>query len=213
MDNFYKRVFPITGWEKTDPRWDLLIHFCTRVREAGVSLVSHGDRARILERHLLPSLEALEFIPESGKLLDVGSGGGFPAIPIALAKPGLEVVMVESNSRKSAFLTRVSRETSCASLTAGRAKGATKIVHARVEDLCAEHNSAYNIITARAVVDIPLLIEWTRRFLAPSGRWILWKGQEWRKEVNLEQLKIHLLEERPLSDGGRLIVIEPILKS
>ena len=186
------------GWAAEDVRWTALSHFATRVEQAGVSLVSHADRERIVHRHIQPSIEALPWIPEHGELLDVGSGGGFPAIPIALARPHLTITMVEANSRKAAFLQRVSRETSLTNV---------QVINWRVEELGSAYKGYYNVITARAVDDLPLLIKWTRKYLAEGGYWVLWKGRKWREEGNLERLKVELGLEYPLSDGGRLLIL------
>jgi 16S rRNA (guanine527-N7)-methyltransferase len=175
-----------------------LSHFISRVESAGVSLVSHADRVRLIPRHLQPSLEALPFVPKEGQLLDVGSGGGFPAIPLALARPGLTVTMVEANARKAAFLLRVSRETNALN---------TQVLNTRVEALTKEYHHYYDLITARAVDDLPVLIKWTRKLLAENGHWLLWKGRSWREEGHLDKLKLILLEEVPLSDGGRLLLL------
>jgi 16S rRNA (guanine527-N7)-methyltransferase len=187
------------GWAAEDVRWTALAHFATRVEQAGVSLVSHADRERLVHRHIQPSIEALPLVPEKGELLDVGSGGGFPAIPLALARPRLTVTMVEANSRKAAFLHRVSRETGLTNV---------QVINWRVEDLGAAYKSYYHLITARAVADLPDLIKWSRKYLAEGGFWLLWKGKKWREEGNLTRLKVELIEERILSDGGRLILLE-----
>lgn len=198
----FSRIQPLTVWPENDPRWAKLTHYLQRVREAGLPLVSHADRERLLERHLIPSLEALPLIPNTGILMDVGTGGGFPAIPLAIALPNLSVVCIESNSRKAAFLKRIARETECSNLT---------IVNCRVEDMTQEHDSLYKVVMARAVADLPELISLTRRFLAPGGQWILWKGQDWRREGDLSSLAVRLITEKNLSDSGRLIVLEPLV--
>jgi 16S rRNA (guanine(527)-N(7))-methyltransferase RsmG len=195
------RTGPLLGWAADDPRWPKLEHYLTRVREAGVPLVSRRDRGRLVERHLISSLEALAFIAESGQLLDFGSGGGFPAIPLAFARPGVSVLCIESNARKAAFLRRVSRETELANV---------QVLESRVEDLEAAHDHTVDFLTARAVADLPKLLARTARLLTSHGRWILWKGQEWRREGDLNALGLHLIEERTLSDGGRLLVVIPI---
>ena len=163
---------PLLGWTEDDPRWPKLEYYLARVREAGVPLVSRRDRERLIEWHLIPSLEALPFIAGSGRLLDVGSGGGFPAIPIAVAWPSLTVLCVESNARKAAFLRRVSRETELGNL---------QVIESRVENLEAVHDHTADYLTARAVADFPKLMALTARFLTSRGRWILWKGQNWRR--------------------------------
>jgi 16S rRNA (guanine(527)-N(7))-methyltransferase RsmG len=195
---------PLLGWTEDDPRWPKLEWYLARVRDAGVPLVSRRDRERLIERHLIPSLEALPFVAPAGCLVDIGSGGGFPVIPLALARPGLRVLCLESNSRKAAFLQRVSRETELGSL---------HVIESRVENLEAAHDHTADYLTARAVADFPKLLALTARLLNPRGRWIFWKGQSWRREGDLSGLSVRLIEERTLSDGSRLLVVIPINSS
>lgn len=194
---------PVFGldWPPDDLRWTALLHFVGRIEDAGINLVSNPDRTRVVKRHLQPCIEGLCWIPQTGELMDIGSGGGFPAIPVAMARPELTVTMVESNIRKSAFLNRVSRETNLTNV---------QVLNERVEMLPKLYNGRYRLITARAVADLRYLIKWTRRFLAPDGQWLLWKGRTWQEEGNLARLKIQLIEERPLSDGGRLLLLAPL---
>ena len=194
-------ALPFLEWEATDPRWTALSHFISRVGDAGLGLVSRADRERLVERHLLPSLEHLDLFPEMGHLLDVGSGGGFPGIPIAFARPNLDVTLIDSSSRKTAFLRRVSRETSLDNV---------KVVTARVEQMAPHMTVEFGVITARAVALIPEIVSWTQHVLAKGGRWVLWKGRMWREEGELDGWGVKLVEEKVLSDGGRLLVIEPI---
>jgi 16S rRNA (guanine(527)-N(7))-methyltransferase RsmG len=191
----------LLGWEAEDPRWPRLAHYLLRVQEAGVPLVSRGDRERLVERHLMPSLEALAFVAQDGCLIDIGSGGGFPALPLAFARPRLSVLCVEANSRKAAFLKRVSRETELVNV---------QVIESRAEDLGAAHNHSADYLTARAVADFPKLLVQTARFLKGDGRWLLYKGQGWRREGSLNGLGVHLIEERTLSDGSRLLLLAPI---
>jgi 16S rRNA (guanine(527)-N(7))-methyltransferase RsmG len=188
------------GWQAADPRWPKLEHYLTRVREAGVPLVSHRDRARLVERHLIPSLEALPLVGESGCLMDVGSGGGFPAIPLAFARPSLKVVCIEANSRKAAFLRRVSRETGLNNV---------EVIESRAEDLDIRFEHAAEFITSRAVADLPEILVLSSRFLAAHGCWLFWKGQDWKREADLDLFGVLLIEERALSDGSRLVVLGP----
>ena len=193
-------ALPYLEWEANDPRWTALSHYLTRVQGAGISLVSKLDRHRLVERHLLPSIEHLDLIPETGRLLDVGSGGGFPGIPLAFARPDLAVTLMDSSSRKTAFLRRVSRETSLDNVD---------ILTCRVEDMAPQLNTRFEVITARAVALIPEIVSWTRFLLADGGSWILWKGRRWREEGELDGWGVQLVEERELTDGGRLLVVEP----
>jgi 16S rRNA (guanine527-N7)-methyltransferase len=171
-----------------------LQHYLKRVAEAGILLVSQADRSRLQERHLAPSLAGLELLPETGRVLDIGSGGGFPAIPLAILTPHLTYTLVESNSRKAAFLTRVSRETELSDRVT--------VLNQRIEDLPHER---FDCVMARAVTEMPLLVKWCRPFLAREGSLLFWKGKDWRNEAWPEELGLKLLTELNLGDGSRLI--------
>lgn len=174
-----------------------LQHYMRRVAEAGIPLVSQADRSRLEERHLAPSLAGLELLPETGRVLDIGSGGGFPAIPLAIITPHLTWTLVESNSRKAAFLKRVSRET----LLEQR----LEVVCSRVEELIHSEVGKFDCITARAVTELPLLMKWCRPLMTVDCVLLFWKGREWRQEAWPEELGLRLLTELNLADGSRLI--------
>ncbi|MCC6475733.1 16S rRNA (guanine(527)-N(7))-methyltransferase RsmG [bacterium] len=177
-----------------------LKHFLDRVAKAGLPLVSYADRSRLEERHLAPSLAGLDLLPETGRILDIGSGGGFPAIPLAILTPHLSWTLVESNQRKAAFLTRVSRETALE-------KGLI-VLNQRVEELTRDKDSLYDAITARAVTDLPQLAAWTRSLLAKDGFLLFWKGRDWRHESWPEAVGLKLITELKLTDGSVLLKLE-----
>lgn len=174
-----------------------LQYYLKRVATAGIPLVSAADRSRLDERHLAPSLAGLELLPATGQILDVGSGGGFPAIPLALLTPHLTYTLVESNSRKAAFLKRVSRETEL--------DQRVTVLCQRVEELVHSHAAAFDCITARAVTDLPQLAAWCRPLLKRDGFLLFWKGREWRHESWPEAVGLKLLSELNLADGSRLL--------
>jgi 16S rRNA (guanine527-N7)-methyltransferase len=72
-----------------------------------INLVSRSDLDNLLERHILDSLTPIKEIPQKGYLVDIGSGAGFPAIPLALIRPELKIVMIESRKKKAVFLEEV----------------------------------------------------------------------------------------------------------
>ncbi len=179
-----------------------LQHYIKRVADAGILLVSFADRSRLEERHLAPSLAGLELLPESGRVLDIGSGGGFPAIPLAILTPHLSYTLVESNSRKAAFLRRVSRETEL--------EQRVTVLCQRVEDTelvegGGLRSEVFDCIMARAVTDLPHLVKWSRQLLHPDGFFLFWKGKDWRREAWPEELGLKLLKELNLADGSKLI--------
>jgi 16S rRNA (guanine527-N7)-methyltransferase len=131
-----------------------------------ISLVSPSDISHLLERHVGESLFAASAVPiRQGRLADVGTGAGFPSIPLKILVPGLELTLIESNQRKSAFLSEAVRSlhfTSC------------KVVASRYEDF--DSSQEFNFITCRAVGNYEDLLRWARSRLAEEGEVVLWLG-------------------------------------
>ncbi len=126
------------------------------------NLTALRDPAQAISLHLLDSLAILPHVG-AGTLLDVGSGGGLPAIPLAIARPELSVAMVDTVQKKTTFLQQ-------AVIELGLTNAA--VYHARVEKMTGQ----YAQISSRAFAEIGLFVELTRHLLAPGGRWLAMKG-------------------------------------
>ena len=134
-----------------------------------MNLVSEGSArpAELVGRHLYDSLLGIGFLPEGARrsLLDIGTGGGFPAVPLLLARPGLLGVLVESTGKKCQFLRGLIGELS---LTA-------EVVNARFPDSFRMQNpKPYDVLTTRAVAGAGHLVRRARPLLARSARALLW---------------------------------------
>jgi 16S rRNA (guanine527-N7)-methyltransferase len=140
-----------------------------------ISLTSLEDTREILERHFGESLFAVHAAPIShGRLADVGSGGGFPGIPIKMAVPEVDLVLIESNARKAAFLSEVTRILGLAGVS---------IINKRVEEIDSLAGSL-DFVVARALGSIPTLLNWARSSLRTDGKVALWLGTKDSKEVS-----------------------------
>jgi len=135
---------------------------------ARLSLVGPGTAGEVVERHYGESLAALPLIPPGSRLLDVGSGAGFPGFVLAAAEPSLAAVLVEARQRKWAFLEAARRAAAlpCVCLNA--------TVGAAVERSLP---TAVDVITARAVKLPPALLAGLGGRLAPGGCLLLWSGE------------------------------------
>jgi 16S rRNA (guanine527-N7)-methyltransferase len=127
------------------------------------NLTALRDPEQAISHHLLDSLAILPYVG-AGSLLDVGSGGGLPGIPLAIARPELSVSMVDTVQKKATFLQQASIELGLKNVA---------VHHARVEEM----QGQYAQISSRAFAEIGLFIDLTRHLLAPSGRWLAMKGQ------------------------------------
>ena len=150
---------------------DLLLHWNRRI-----SLTTVTDPSQILRFHFGESLFAIDRIPiRHGRLADVGSGAGFPAVPIRMALEGLQVTLIESNRKKAAFLSEVVRELKLANV---------QVNSCRMEDLT-NRESAFDFVTARAVSIDESVLAWASSVLNRDGKVILWLGQEDSTKISL----------------------------
>ncbi len=136
------------------------------------NLTALRDPEQAISHHLLDSLAILPHVA-SGPLLDVGSGGGLPGIPLAIARPDLSVSMVDTVQKKASFLQQASIELGLKNVA---------VHHARVEEM----QGQYAQISSRAFAEIGLFVGLTRHLLAPGGRWLAMKGQ--RPDAELKAL-------------------------
>jgi 16S rRNA (guanine527-N7)-methyltransferase len=128
------------------------------------NLTAIRDPREMVGKHLLDSL-AMHPHVAGGSLADLGTGAGLPGIPLALAKPGLQVTLVESNGKKARFLREAVR-------TLGLANA--RVAESRAEAL--DEPGAYDAITARALATLPLIIELGGHLLKPGGRLLAMKA-------------------------------------
>lgn len=134
-----------------------------------ISLTTIKDPEEILKFHFGESFFAASSVPiENGRLADVGSGAGFPGIPLAMISAGLEVMLIESNAKKAAFLSEVTR-----ALRLNR----VKVLRSRMEEV-SKNLRTFDFVTARALGSHRELLQWASSFLAESGKIVLWLGGE-----------------------------------
>jgi 16S rRNA (guanine527-N7)-methyltransferase len=135
-----------------------------------INLIGLSDRNRIINELLLDSLIPLTFIPEIGRLLDVGSGAGFPGIVIKICRPRLKSVLLEANHKKTGFLKQVVRLLELNNI---------EVINGRIEKNGFKlHPAGYNVITARALAPLERVIGWCSPFLSSKGMMIGFLGNE-----------------------------------
>ena len=132
---------------------------------ATYNLTAIRDPRDMVAKHLLDSLAMQPFVRGLRTLADLGTGPGLPGIPLAIATPGLQVTLVESNGKKARFLREAVRQ-----LKLGNAR----VVESRIEAFDAP--GAFDAITARALATLPLILELGGHLLKAEGRLLAMKG-------------------------------------
>ena len=128
------------------------------------NLTALRDPAQMISHHLLDSLTILPYLANAQSMIDVGSGGGMPAIPAAICRPDLRITMVDANSKKTTFLRQ-------AIIELGLDNAA--VSSSRVEDW--QDNQA-DIVTSRAFAELADFVRLTRHLLGENGHWAAMKG-------------------------------------
>ncbi len=145
--------------ERTELYNDLIVSWSEKI-----NIVSRNDLGILLERHILDSLTPVSEIPDSGSLLDIGSGAGFPAIPIAFIRPGLNITALESRQKKTLFLKEA----------VNRLKLANVTIHTgRLEDY--QFGFPVDIATVRAVAITEKILRSLKTVVKPDGKIIYYE--------------------------------------
>ena len=153
---------------------DLLWDWNTRI-----NLTRHTDVDSFVSRDLIDTLQLSAHIESGQSVLDVGSGGGVPGIPLAILRPDLTVALAESTGKKANVLTSIVKETDLN----------VTVYAARAEDVLKKQQ--FDVLTARAVAPIRKLLFWLQRRSSAFGRLLMIKGPRWvaeREEAEAEGL-------------------------
>jgi 16S rRNA (guanine527-N7)-methyltransferase len=167
------------------------------------NLTAVRDTGRMVSHHLLDSLAAVTYF-QGETVLDVGSGGGLPGIPLAIARPDLQVTLIDSIAKKTAFLLQAKAELGLANLN---------VVTSRVEDY--RPDAQFDVITSRAFSDLKEFVTLTRHLLKPTGCWLAMKGLMPHEEIISLPVWARVSANHALAVPGlearrHLIVLEPV---
>ena len=144
-----------------------------------VNLISRKDIENVLENHILHSLSVLKYIdlPVKSRCLDIGTGGGLPGIPIAIANPEIKMLLVDSIGKKIKITDMLAKHTEVKYINA---------MNVRVEDIAnkKEYDSYFDFVFARAVTDALKIMQWSKKIISRHGKIVLYKGGDLIKEVD-----------------------------
>ena len=160
-----------------------------------INLTAIRTEEEILLKHFADSLTLLPFIPETAKkLVDIGSGAGFPGIPLAIMRPNIEVTLVESVGKKCKFLEHIKETLSLSNL---------EIVNARAEEvgMHTDYKGTYDVATARAVTRLLDLTKYALPLLKKDGILLAQKGTKEDPRENENEIR---------QLGGKIESIEKI---
>ncbi|WP_223199491.1 16S rRNA (guanine(527)-N(7))-methyltransferase RsmG [Solihabitans fulvus] len=153
------------------------VAFAGLLAEHGVprGLIGPREVERLWDRHLLNSAVIAEVLPQGCRVVDVGSGAGLPGIPLAIARPDLELTLLEPMARRVTWLNEVITELGLA----------VTVVRGRAEEVAVRKQlGGCDVVTARAVAPLERLAAWCLPLLRPGGQLIALKGASAAEELD-----------------------------
>lgn len=176
-----------------------------------INLISKNDETQVVSRHFLESIAMLEVFPfpENCSVIDVGSGAGFPGLPIKIIRPDLKMTLLDSKRYRILFLREIVSILKLSDIN---------VVKERAESICDknEYNQKFDFVIARAVTQLDKLYLWTYPFLKSGGSILTYKGGQIDKEIdgvrklNVEVIRLSL--NSSLVESGRNVSLIQIIK-
>ena len=151
--------------EKFEKFYRLLVTY-----NAAFNLTAITQREEVIHKHFLDSLAGEQFLEKGASVVEVGSGAGFPSVPLAIVRRDLSFTLIESTGKKCDFLRTVARELDLS----------LNVCQMRAEEAgrSPEFRERADIVIARAVAPLPSLAEYCLPLVRVGGRMIAWKGSE-----------------------------------
>lgn len=179
LQKFYKYMNMLIEWNKK------------------INLTAIIEPKEIILKHFIDSLTILKYVNDNEKMLDVGTGAGFPGIPIKIMNSNIEITLLDSLNKRINFLNEVINKLELKNISA---------IHSRIEDYGKnnKYREKYDIVTSRAVANLATLSEYMLPMLKIKGKSICMKGSDIKEEVKNSKRAIDIL-------GGEIVNIEELV--
>ncbi|MBQ2917503.1 MAG: 16S rRNA (guanine(527)-N(7))-methyltransferase RsmG [Clostridia bacterium] len=202
--NFLKIHFSVEQLEQFFAYMKMLIEWNEKM-----NLTAIIEPEEIILKHFIDSITILKEIKDNSKLVDVGTGAGFPGIPLSIMNPTLKITLVDSLNKRLIFLQEVANELNLKNI---------EIVHARAEEFGQnkKYRESFDISTSRAVANLSTLSEYLIPLVKVNGKIISMKASEAQEEINEAKKAIEVLGGKiekidefnlPQSNIGRTVII------
>lgn len=157
-----------------------------------INLTAIVEPKEIIQKHFIDSMSVLDYIQDKKSIIDVGTGAGFPGIPIKIANPNINVTLLDSLQKRVNFLSEVVSQLELDKI---------KAVHSRAEDYAKENRESYDVAISRAVANMSTLVEYLLPYVKQDGIVICMKGPNIEDELEKSKKAIIIL-------GGKIEHIE-----
>ena len=162
-----------------------------------MNLTAITEANDVILKHFIDSLTICKYIPENARIIDIGTGAGFPGIPLKIYREDIEMVLLDSLNKRITFLDEVINKLNLKKIQA---------IHGRAEELARniKYRESFDVVTSRAVANMSTLSEYMIPFVRVNGVCVMMKGSEYKEEFEKAKKAISLL-------GGNLEKVEEFL--
>lgn len=189
--------YGIVWTEKQKEQLEQFYHMLVEKNKV-MNLTGITEEEEFVLKHIIDSISCVDeaYFPQQASVIDVGTGAGFPGIPVAIYRPDLQVTLFDSLQKRLSFLEEVKE---ALQLTAVRT------CHGRAEDVAHEttHREHYDVATSRAVARLPILLEYALPFVKKGGNFVALKGAAYEDEQQESRRALQML-------GGELIEVKEV---
>lgn len=177
-----------------------------------VNLTAITEREQVFNKHFLDSILPVYEIKQNSKIVDVGTGAGFPSLPIKIVRPDVNLTMVDSLNKRINFLNELTQEL----------KIESKNIHARAEDFAKTNREKFDVAVARAVAKLNTLLEYLLPLVKIGGIVLAFKGSNFKEEIDEAKNAMTVLGgeyvktlhfDLPNNEGERNIIVVKKIKS
>lgn len=213
MENF------LSSFHFNDKQIDGLKQYIDLIKDWNnkINLISFVNEEELIVKHLLDSIFLINFLELKGvkKTADLGTGGGFPGLALAILLPETEFILIDSTKKKLNVIDDVIKTIKLKNV---------KTLWGRLEDLAHAriYREKFDLVTARALAPLPTLLEYASGFIARNGIFAAYKGKNYKEELDFSQKAQKILNfqlkntfqfDLPLNYGQRVILIFKKLQS
>ena len=162
-----------------------------------INLTAIAEKEDIILKHFIDSITIFKYLKDNDKIIDVGTGAGFPGIPISILNDNIKITLLDSLNKRVMFLNEVIEKLKLKNIEA---------IHSRAEELGHNriHREQYDVVVSRAVANMTTLTEYLLPFVKINGRCICMKGPDYEEELKDAEFAINEL-------GGKIERIEKII--
>ena len=198
--NFYKKMAEESekiGIKLSDEQLNEFYEYMQLLLEWNekMNLTAITEPEEVIKKHFVDSITIKKYIKEESRLIDVGTGAGFPGIPLKIVDKSIKLTLLDSLNKRVNFLNEIIEKLNLKDI---------KTIHSRAEEYAKnEVRESYDVAVSRAVADLPILLEYLMPYVKLNGICICMKGPKAQEELERSKKAINIL-------GGKLEKVEKI---